>query len=318
MLDVLAPQTRIPSCWNEAPLPDAACCAAWPDRLAYLDRHESVPASPALLEALNAAGTEGRTLVAGDSSGEIWRLRHGGAIHSTQLWRLQALPDSRERLLVRLRSALAVRLTDRIQHELRNPLNALSLHADLIARLLPKSGSIGQSERINPSIEVIRQRLGDLLQRQDATVALWLAPPAEADLGPLSLGAALDSCLQLLRGYLSQQDIRLRTETLQHLDERPLQRAATATQLVILALLCIAAAGARQYRAADGRTEIVLSAQPGGILEIQSALDPQALGRELADGDAAATLASLALLLEPAGLRLEAPALQALVRLTPV
>ena len=42
------------------------------------------------------------------------------------------------RLPAGLRTVLARELADRVLHDLRNPLNALSLHADLLARLLPR------------------------------------------------------------------------------------------------------------------------------------------------------------------------------------
>src|SRR3546814_4423772 len=55
---------------------------------------------------------------------------------SDLLWRAQALNDSRSRIFTRLRCLLSSRLSSQFLHDLRNPINALSLHADLLARMV--------------------------------------------------------------------------------------------------------------------------------------------------------------------------------------
>lgn len=314
MLDFAPRQSPAP--WLEAPMPDAAPCLVLPDRLTRLD-HEPVSVAPQLLRALNAAGAAGRVVLACDSSGELWRLRHDGAAGPAQLWRLQALRDSRERLFVRLRGLLAPELAGRVQHELRNPLNALSLHADLIARLLQKKEP-DAAARIAPSVEVIRQRLQELQRRQDAALALWLESPEAQETPPPSLGAIVDECLRLLRGHLLQQNIRLQFENLAPLGAGPLRGAAAPVQLSLIALLLMAAAGARQYPAADGSARIGLAGGDDGTLELQAPLDGHLLGRALGDCGTEGALAALSLLLEPAGLQLEADAQQGLSRLSPL
>lgn len=302
--------------WLRAPMPDAAACLALPDRLARLD-HEPANASPRLLRTLNTAETSGRIILACDSSGELWRLRHDGAAGPAQLWRLQPLRDSRERLFARLRAALAPELAGRVQHELRNPLNALSLHADLIGRLLQKGGA-DAAARIAPSVEVIRQRLRELEHRQDAALALWLDRPEEGA-APATLGGVVDDCLRLLRGHLLPQNIRLHADELAPLAAVPLRGAAAPVQLGLTALLLMAAAGAKQYPAADGSARIDLSGAGGCTLELQAPLDGHQFGRVLGDAcDTSGVLAGLSLLLEPAGLRLETDARQGLARLSPL
>jgi signal transduction histidine kinase len=310
MLD-FAPQSAAKASWLEAPMPDAAVCLALDDGLVRLD-HEPVSVAPLLLQSLNAGGAAGRLILACDSSGESWRLRHDGTAGAARLWRLQSLADSRRLLFQRLRGVLAPELAGRVQHELRNPLNALSLHADLIARLLQKNGSAPAA--IGPSVEVIRQRLQELERRQDAMLALWLAPPEAAE-APPSLGAVLDETLRLLRGHLSQQNIRAYGDNLAPLDAVPLRGAAAPVRVSLLALLLMAAAGARQYPAANGSARIDLAGAEGA-LELQAPLDGQPLGRALGDCDTGCVLAGLALLLESAGLRLEADARQGLTRIS--
>lgn len=308
MLD-FAPRQQPP--WLEAPMPDAAACLALPDRLVRLD-HAPVSVTPQLLQALTAGGAAGRILLAGDSSGETWRLRHDGTAGTAQLWRLQSLPDSRLQLFLRLRGVLAPELAGRVQHELRNPLNALSLHADLIDRLLQKDG--GGAAALAPSVAVIRQRLRELERRQDAALALWLAPPEAAE-APQSLRGAVDEALRLLRGHLSQQNVRVHGEHLAPLDAVRLRGPAAPVQLSLIALLLMAAAGAREYPAADGGARIDLTGA-GGALELQAPLDGRPLGGALGDCGTTEVLAGLALLLEPAGLLLETDTRQGLTRLS--
>jgi signal transduction histidine kinase len=315
MLDLLPRAEPEPS-WLRAPMPDAALCLALPQRLARLGQHESVAVAPQLLLALNAAGAEHQTLLACDSSGASWRLRRAGAAGTAQLWRLQALHDSRARFQARLRGLLAAQLAGRVQHELRNPLNALTLHADLIARLLQKNHAPDPAARLLPSVEVIRQRLQELEQRQDAAVALWLAPAEAAE--TVSFGAVVGDSLRLLRGWLSLHEVRLFHEGLAPLDALPLRGAAAPAQLGLLALLLMAATGARQYPAADGSGRIDLLGGADGALEIDAPLDGQALGREVAETDTEGLLGGLVLLFEPAGLRLETDAQQGVTRLSPL
>ena len=317
MLDLPSTEAdAAPAHWREAPLLNAPLWLAGHERLIRVERHEPIPASPALLARLGQPAAAGEMLLAYDSSGEAWRLRHAGAAGEMRLWQAQSVNDSRARLYSTLRGLLAQQLTECVLHELRNPLNALSLHADLLARLLSEGAQV---ERTLPSVEVIRHRVGDLRKRQDAAVTLWLGDAALVEAAGADLAEIVDSSLRLLRGHLALQEVRLRSEALQLIGATRLRNGAAQTRLVLMALLLMACAGAKQYRTADDSTEVVMQAAIDGhtlILELQAPIDGQTLGRELADTGTAGLMAVLALLLESAGIALEADPAQALTRLS--
>lgn len=318
MLDLPSTEAAAaPAHWRRAPLLNAPVWLARCDRLIRAERHEPIPASPALLARLGRPAAAGEMLIAYDSSGEAWRLRHADAAGELQLWQAQSLSDSRARLFSTLRGVLGQQLTECVLHELRGPLNALSLHADLMARLL--SAGAQQVQRALPSVEVIKQRVGDLRKRQDAAVMLWLGDVAQAEAAGADLGEVVDSSLRLVRGHLALQEVRLRSEALQLIGSTRLRQGAAQTRLVLMALLLTACAGARQFRTADGSTEVVVQASIEGrtlVLELQAPIDGGTLGRELADTDTAGLMAALALLLESAGIALEADPVQASTRLS--
>ena len=316
MLDLPAADAAAPAHWRLAPLPRAALLLARRDALLHADGHDPMPASPALLARLTTPAAEGEQLLACDSSAATWRLRHIAAAGAAQLWQAQSLADSRTQLYSNLRGAVARRLTEAVLHELRNPLNALSLHTDLMQRLLSGGQPV---ERVLPSLEVMRQRVGDLRKRQDAAVALWLGDAELDESQGAGLGGVIEDSLRLLRGHMALHEVRLRSAELELIGAARLRGGVAHTRLVLMALLLMASAGAGQYRAADGSGEVLLQAAvegPSLVLELQAPLDGQALAREVADTDSAGLLAALALLLDSAGITLQADPAQALTRLT--
>jgi len=318
MLDLRSKGSAAPWHWRQAPLLDAPLCLARHDGLYRLGHHQPVAASPALLGALSTAGANGEMLIAEDSSGTVWRLRRAGAGDGVHCWQLQYLHESRSRLLGRLRGLLAPRLSACVLHELRNPLNALTLHADLIARLLPEAGRPAPTDRLAASVDIIKQRLRELSERQYSAVALWLEDAAASGSPPLTVSRLVDASLRLIRGYMSLQDVRLRSASLQLPADLHLRGHLAAVQLALLAALLVACAGAKRNRTANGGADVVLLADKVDgslVLELQSALDGETLARELADTDGAGLFAALALLLEPAGISLDAQPEQALLRL---
>jgi signal transduction histidine kinase len=317
MLDLpSADAAAAPPHWREAPLLNARLLLARHDQLIRADLHQPTAASPALLARLTAAAGRGEMLVAYDSSAEAWRLRHAGAAGDAQLWQLQSVADSRARLFSSLRGVLAQQLTEAVLHELRNPLNAMSLHADLMVRVLSANGL---AQRMLPSVDVIKQRVGDLRGRQDAAVRLWLGDATLAEAACADLAVVVDESLRLLRSHLALHDVRLRSADLHLIGTLRLRSGAAQARLALMALLLMACAGAKQYRTADGSTEVVLQASIDGrtlCLELQAPIDGHALGREVADTDGDGLMAGLALLLEAAGITLAADPGQALTRLS--
>lgn len=300
--------------WRKAPLPDAPLVLIGAGGLHRLGDERLWPASPRLLAALGAqAGSNGAVLAA-DPSGAVWRLRHAGAAGGQQFWQIQELAESRRRLLADLRRVLASRLYGHVLHELRNPLGALSLHADLLSRLLSEVGPPASADRCRTSVEVIRQRLRELSERQNAAVSLWLEDQTADGPQPVELDRLIDASLRLVRGYMSLQEVRLHAETLQAPSALRLPGHAAALQLTLLAALLAACAGAKQ---AGTDQVVVASSSAGGSvgLEIRSALDGEALARELAGSAGDSLLAALALVLEPTGITLHPNPEQAVLRL---
>jgi hypothetical protein len=113
---------------------------------------------------------------------------------------------------------------------------------------------------------------------------------------------------------MSLQEVRLHAEALQAMSALRLPGHAAALQLTLLAALLAACAGAKQ---AGTDQVVVASSSAGGSvgLEIRSALDGEALARELAGSAGDSLLAALALVLEPTGITLHPNPEQAVLRL---
>jgi signal transduction histidine kinase len=316
MQTLLQLRSATPPWWTAAPLPDAALYVARRNGLDSLDGRSAAAAEPELLEILSADGSPGQIIFARDASGETWRFRRRWAAGQAQLWQLQSLEDSRERLHVRLRSLLGSRLVDRVLHELRNPLNAVSLHADLLERILQETPPAELRQRASPSVEVIKRRLQELRRLQDAAALRWLAG-ADPEGAPTGFGAVVADSVRLLRGGFSLQNISLRAESLDRLDRLPLNRGASRVQMVVIALLSMAAAAVQHTKGADDDGELVLRGCDGAALELAAPLDCRSLGHDWVEADTAATLAGLALLVEPDGLHLTVSTQPPLVRLSP-
>jgi len=311
VLDLPPAGTTAPPHWRLAPLPGAPLYQPQAERLAPLAGHAALAASPALLAALALPAAPGQLLSACDSSGAAWRLRR--IDQDRPLWAAQAVDESRARLLTALRGLLGGRLAGSVLHQLRSPLNALSLHAELIERSLSNGERPGAAQRALESAAVIRERLRELGRRQDAMAALWFGGDEGA-----GLAVVVERSLGLLRGYLSLQGVHLRGVGLDALGGAQLPRGAAEAELALITLLLAACDGARHNRVGESEAEMLLAAESGahGVsLELQAPSEADALGRELAETDGAGLLAALALLLEPSGLRLEVRPEQALTRL---
>src|SRR3546814_17765183 len=140
-------------------MPDAGWHALRDEALQPIDHAQPLAITAALCNMLaNAAADD--TVLAIDEDFAPWRLRKVGG--SDELWRAQALNDSRSRIFTRLRCLLSSRLSSQFLHDLRNPINALSLPADLLARMVVVHGA---AERSSVSVRGIRARRPDLRRR---------------------------------------------------------------------------------------------------------------------------------------------------------
>ncbi|WP_157623111.1 hypothetical protein [Solimonas soli] len=292
-LESYADDETVPAHWRAAAMPDAACHLVTDDGLLPLDGAAALQPSTALLARMRGAAIGDTLLARGHDA--TWRLRRVAAPASVALWAAQALSESRRCSFMRLRRQLAERLASQLLHELRNPMNALSLHADLLGRLIAMPDSV---ERANASARVIRERQRDLAARQDALVALWLAAPGPG--GESDMAAIVAAALRMVRNYGSLHDIRLHADALDALEGSGPPRVAAHVELAIIAALLLACdglSGARQELRAEW-----LASAPAPVLRIRDAppADAEAGGFEWGGRppSTAAVVATLALLLD--------------------
>jgi hypothetical protein len=301
-------ESAIPSHWQHTVLPDASWHVMRDGRLESFDGGAALLLTPELRARLEAASTA-ETLIASDGA-TLWRLRSSAPAGMPLLWRAQSLSESRRRLFVDLRCRLSSRLSSQLLHELRNPMNALSLHADLLARLITTADGL---ERAANSVQLIRDRLKDLALRQNAMVALWLAPPAGADGGMLP---RLENALRMVRAYGALHELRVRDNGLDALRHCKPPVVPAHAEVALVAWLLLACD--LTLMAARAPRELLVEALPspaGGLLvRLPLAIDDEtpmpgtdaAVPQRIAD-----FVGELALLLddEPLTVRLDADGL---------
>lgn len=306
MFDLLPPSPRTSAPYRLlAPMPDAGLFSLGENGLHGYESGHAVPLAAPLRARLLDRGDVGETLHVADRSGEPWRLRRFGANGGSAMWRFQSLEHSRCRLMERLRIALAPRLAAQVLHELRNPMNAMSLHADLLARTVPKAEDPVQRARAEASVQVIKTRLADLNQRQGTMVALWLAL-AQADAAPApTLAAVLENSLHLMRGLYSLHDVVLRAEDLDRITAGPDRLTTQHLHLVLIALLTAACESVARL---GSTREVLLQVRnlPDGAtaIELGPVADSDDLMHALGATAHNGTLAALSLLLESEGIEL--------------
>jgi signal transduction histidine kinase len=293
------------SSWLLAPMPDASLYQLREAVLCALDGAGEFRLSDALSSRFETALPTDEILIARDSDGVFWRLRRLGAPNGLRLWRLQSIEDTRKRLLDRLRITLAPRVATHLLHDLRNPMNALSLHADLAAQILAmRGGTAAESERMASSLRIIKERLRDLQGLQNRAVALWLGIPPEAS-AATTAGAVFSETLRLLRGILARPQVHLNIDDLELLNGCPVAvRALPSLQLSLIAVLMMVSATpdvpqtpatVRQLRAHADTPACV-------ILDIDAHFHSASLESHLDATDIIGVFAALALLLEEYGI----------------
>lgn len=213
-------------------MPDADWHELRGAELLPLDYAKPLVISAELQTTLASAPAES-TILACNQSDALWRLRKIAGRDS--LWRAQALADSRSRIFTRLRCLLSSRLSSQFLHDLRNPTNALSLHVDLLARLVTMPNA---AERSGVSLRVIRERLTELTRRQSALVSLWLATPA-ADCDT-STQAIMENAVRVVRGFGALHEIHLRADELDSLNACATLCAPVHVEVAFIGLLMLA------------------------------------------------------------------------------
>src|SRR5690606_21644628 len=173
------------------------------------------------------------------------------------------------------RLALIGQMLAQITHEVRNPLNALSLNAELLADELQTLDAERRTEAWD-LLEVVSREIGRLTDLTAHYLQLARRPPAR--LAPEDLGGLVRDVKRLLDAELSQQGVRIAV------DIAPLPPQAVDGNQVRQALLNVVRnaveAGARELRIAvesgDGEVRFVLSDDGPGMApeEIERACDP--------------------------------------------
>ena len=200
-----------------------------------------------------------------DGAGCLWRLRAAGLCGNQAIWLAQSLADSANALLSALRDALMPRLADAVLHELRNPLNALTLHLGLLESLL---ASRAEPARLEPGVQALRKRLTELDALHRSLAQGWFQHEVPVD----GVSAIALHAVKFMRSHLSARGIALRGEELAALEQWKVP--ARALEWVLYALLVMTTAEEVVLRGADGALELH-SPLDTGLLWPDSAQTPE-------------------------------------------
>jgi signal transduction histidine kinase len=308
VLTLWTPPGGPPGHWQRTAMPDARRYRFDGRQLAASDRGSALAIEPGLA-AMLANRADGITLCA-QAGRQLWRLRALASPDAQPLWLAQPLTDSRARILLRIRASLGARLSAQLLHELRNPMNALSLHTDLLSRLIASPDTLA---RAAGSLQIVRERLNDLSARQNAMVGLWLAPVTDENRSA-NLQELIEKALRMIRSHFSLHEIRGRAVGLERLATAPAVRLDTRLEIVLIGLLLLACDNLVAQRGGNAADEVVIEATAptgaGGLpsLCLRAPMPPgrQASGFDwqYRDASVAEVLDEFALLLDGSGLRL--------------
>ncbi|MDB5987090.1 MAG: sensor histidine kinase [Nevskia sp.] len=317
MLDIPAPtSSAYPQHWLAAALPWAQVCQLQGSGLLQLASGATTKVSAPLRQALQDTAATARTIVVVDKAGAPWRLRRAAGKPS-DLWLLQSLVDSRRIALQNFRSAFAARLADSLLHELRNPLNALGLQCDLLGRTLKISTNADVLAQVTGRVSQMKERLRDLLERQNSMVGLWLSA-ADPEVR-LELATLVDETLRLLRSYGSQREVRLQADDLAALRDVATPGDGVAIRIVLIAigLLAIDSAASAGHTDDDAQVQLqtTSSSAAAAVLEIRAQFTATTLSGELQFAGFDEWLATLALLLDESPIELSHSAASSSIRL---
>jgi signal transduction histidine kinase len=231
--------TPVPPHWRTAALPQAQLCQLHAAGLRSLATGATHKISMALRQALQEPSNAGATLLIVDPATSPWRLRRLAGKDPGELWLLQSLDESRKITLRNFRSVCGAKLASGMLHELRDPLNALGLHCDLLVRTLKMPADTEALTQAAGRVAQMKERLRNLLERQNSMVGLWLSLVDDGP-GP-DLNTLVDETLRLLRSYGSQREVRLQSENLAalRLFEAPIGSVFVRIVLTAIGLLAI-------------------------------------------------------------------------------
>jgi signal transduction histidine kinase len=117
-----------------------------------------------------------------------------------------------EELMRAERLALVGRMASVVAHEIRNPLNSISLNVDLLKEMLTDGAKVGDAKTILASVEKEVERLAEITEEY-----LRFARLPKGSLGPCRLGAVVKATLDFMSGEFDSHevsiDVTLRSDT---------------------------------------------------------------------------------------------------------
>lgn len=295
----LAPDSSATGAWLEAPMPGAVACGVESKGLCDRDRSRRFALHGDLYRRLGGAAAT-KTLLAQDQQGQLWRIRPCGGPEAGAGFLLQSLAESRFSLAALLRSAMAQRLAGHVLHELRNPLNALSLYTDVLNMLLPRAGDPGALEKAATALKSIKERLQELTLRQQATVVLWCGEDRLES--PIPISAIWRDVSRLMAAFLTLKTIPLQSQGLELLEQCPLAcpRALLALAWIGLLMMAADAAELQPEGHPERRLQLHAAAASSGLrMTVAGPMASSALGVELGVTHTQGAAALLSLLVYP-------------------
>ncbi len=168
---------ELPSWWRTMPFDDPLYAWFQPGRAVEVLANTTIRALAAGAEidlaalAIHLDIGQAVAFVVRGREGTLWRVQSEPA--SGQAWlRAEPIAASVRRAEQVLRSQLADRLADGMEHELRSALNAISLNAQLIVHRTA-TGKVVTGAELERPLGIIQSRLLDLIQRQHVLIDDW-------------------------------------------------------------------------------------------------------------------------------------------------
>jgi len=282
-------------------MPNAPLCRLAGSTLIPLEPGEPFTLTRHLADALLAAARVGAVLFANDAGGGAWRLRLCNAPEPMSIWQVQTIEASRLAVFARLRAMLASCMAGHVLHDLRNPMNALSLHAEMLTRIADADDLLPQRSRIQSGSRSVKERLAELQIRQNAAFGLWLADPSFEEVGTTRAGSCMESVLRLAGGYFAMQEVRLELEGRELLERCQPKSPSSYLHIALLSILTRACDAARENGGA-AMLNVRQQQSPTGawqlVVELHSALSGRMAAADAEFAEPGKLIAALSLMLD--------------------